>query len=68
MGAVYDEFERELAALQKRCAGDARQEVIQPFLMALERAEQKATLTFTSLPTKEKTAEVCWNRIAELAM
>ena len=39
MGAVYEEFERELAELQKRCSGDPRREAIQLFLLALEREE-----------------------------
>jgi uncharacterized protein (DUF362 family) len=39
MGAVYEEFERELLKLQKTCGGDTRREVIQLFLMALEREE-----------------------------
>ena len=39
MGAVYEEFERELVELQKRCIGDPRREVIQLFLLALEREE-----------------------------
>ncbi len=39
MGAVYDEFQRELAAMRKRCGDDARRELIQLFLLALEREE-----------------------------
>lgn len=39
MGAVYDEFERELATIQRQCDGDARRELIQLFLLALEREE-----------------------------
>lgn len=39
MGAVYDEFERELLKLQRTCGGDTRREVIQLFLLALEREE-----------------------------
>lgn len=39
MGAVYAEFERELAAIQKACADDPRRELIRLFLMALEREE-----------------------------
>ncbi|MSR57106.1 MAG: DUF362 domain-containing protein [Planctomycetaceae bacterium] len=39
MGAVYEEFERELIKLQKACRGDPRREVIQLFLLALEREE-----------------------------
>lgn len=39
MGAVYEEFERELVKLQKACGGDSRREVIQLFLLALEREE-----------------------------
>ena len=39
MGAVYEEFERELAAIRKACADDPRREMIQLFLMALEREE-----------------------------
>jgi hypothetical protein len=39
MGAVYEEFERELAARKRRYAGRPRQEMIQLFLLALEREE-----------------------------
>lgn len=39
MGAVFDEFERELAQLRKTCAGNPRREVIRLFLLALEREE-----------------------------
>src|SRR5437016_3050539 len=39
MGAVYDEFRRELASLKEACAGDSRREVIRLFLLALEREE-----------------------------
>jgi uncharacterized protein (DUF362 family) len=39
MGAVYDEFQRELAAVRKTCADDPRRELIQLFLLALEREE-----------------------------
>src|SRR5712692_7617466 len=39
MGAVRDEFERELAEWRQRYAGQPRQEMIQLFLLALEREE-----------------------------
>ena len=39
MGAVYDEFQRELAAVRKACHDDPRRELIQLFLLALEREE-----------------------------
>jgi uncharacterized protein (DUF362 family) len=39
MGAVYDEFQRELAVVRKKCANDPRRELIQLFLLALEREE-----------------------------
>jgi uncharacterized protein (DUF362 family) len=39
MGAVYEEFQRELARWQRRYAGQPRQEMIQLFLLALEREE-----------------------------
>ena len=39
MGAVYEEFQRELAAVRKVCANDPRRELIQLFLLALEREE-----------------------------
>ncbi|HUQ68369.1 MAG TPA: DUF362 domain-containing protein [Planctomycetaceae bacterium] len=39
MGAVYEEFQRELARLEKACGGDTRREVVQLFLLALEREE-----------------------------
>lgn len=39
MGAVYDEFQRDLARLHDACAGDARREALQLFLLALEREE-----------------------------
>jgi uncharacterized protein (DUF362 family) len=39
MGAVYEEFERELAAWQRRYAGQPRREMLQLFLLALEREE-----------------------------
>lgn len=39
MGAVYDEFQRELSAWQQRFAGQPHQEMIQLFLLALEREE-----------------------------
>ena len=39
MGAVYDEFQRELAVVRKACADDPRRELIQLFLLALEREE-----------------------------
>lgn len=39
MGAVYEGFQRELASLEKACAGDTRREVVQLFLLALEREE-----------------------------
>src|SRR5713226_7525908 len=39
MGAVRDEFERELAEWRQRYAGQPRREMIQLFLLALEREE-----------------------------
>ncbi len=39
MGAVYEAFERELALVRKACADDPRREMIQLFLLALEREE-----------------------------
>ena len=39
MGAVFDEFQRELALVRKACANDPRRELIQLFLLALEREE-----------------------------
>ena len=39
MGAVYEQFERELAQLKKDCAGDPRSEIIRLFLLALECEE-----------------------------
>ena len=39
MGAVFDEFQRELALVRKVCAHDPRRELIQLFLLALEREE-----------------------------
>ena len=39
MGAVYDEFVRELADWRRRYANQPRQEMIQLFLLALEREE-----------------------------
>ena len=39
MGAVYEEFQRELIKLRKRCGDDPRREVIRLFLLALEREE-----------------------------
>ena len=39
MGAVYEEFKRELATVRKACADDPRREMIQLFLLALEREE-----------------------------
>ena len=39
MGAVYDEFLREMQAVRQQCAGDPQQELIELFLMALEREE-----------------------------
>src|SRR5258708_32103349 len=39
MGAVRDEFERELAEWRQRYAGQPRKEMIQLFLLALEREE-----------------------------
>lgn len=39
MGAVYDEFQRELAVVRKACSDDPRRELIQLFLLALEREE-----------------------------
>jgi hypothetical protein len=39
MGAVYEEFQRDLAAWQTRYAGRPRQEMIHLFLLALEREE-----------------------------
>ena len=39
MGAVFDEFQRELAVVRKACASDPRRELIQLFLLALEREE-----------------------------
>jgi uncharacterized protein (DUF362 family) len=39
MGAVYDEFERELARIQHACQRRPRREIVQLFLMALEREE-----------------------------
>ncbi len=39
MGAVYEEFQRELAEWQRRYAGRPRDEMIQLFLLALEREE-----------------------------
>jgi hypothetical protein len=39
MGAVYEEFERELAGWRRRYAGQPRQEMIRLFLLALEREE-----------------------------
>jgi uncharacterized protein (DUF362 family) len=39
MGAVYDEFERQLAAWRRQYAGRPRQEMLRLFLLALEREE-----------------------------
>ena len=39
MGAVYDEFVREMAGWQRRFAGQPRREMIHLFLLALEREE-----------------------------
>ena len=39
MGAVFDEFERELAVIRKACIDNPRREMIQLFLLALEREE-----------------------------
>src|SRR5713101_4968610 len=39
MGAVYDEFVRELADLQRRYANQPRKEMTHLFLLALEREE-----------------------------
>ncbi len=39
MGAVYEEFVRELAECQRRYAGQPRKEMIHLFLLALEREE-----------------------------
>ena len=39
MGAVYEEFQRELAAVRKACANNPRRELILLFLLALEREE-----------------------------
>ena len=39
MGAVYEAFERELAVVRAACANDPRRELIQLFLLALEREE-----------------------------
>jgi len=39
MGAVYDEFQRELAAIHDSCADDPQREMIRLFLIALEREE-----------------------------
>lgn len=39
MGAVYDEFERELAVIRKKCFDNPRRELIQLFMLALEREE-----------------------------
>ncbi len=38
MGAVFDEFQCELAQVRKVCASDLQRELIQLFLLALERA------------------------------
>jgi uncharacterized protein (DUF362 family) len=39
MGAVYEEFERELAGWRRQYAGRPRQEMVRLFLLALEREE-----------------------------
>src|SRR4051812_6898634 len=39
MGAVYEEFSRTLADWQRRYAGQPRKEMVQLFLLALEREE-----------------------------
>ncbi|MFN0056150.1 MAG: DUF362 domain-containing protein [Planctomycetales bacterium] len=39
MGAVFDEFERELSRLGAACQGDPRREALRLFLLALEREE-----------------------------
>jgi uncharacterized protein (DUF362 family) len=39
MGAVYDEFERELAAWDRRYAGKPAHEIIRLYLLALEREQ-----------------------------
>ena len=39
MGAVYEEFQRQLATWRRRYADQPRQEMIQLFLLALEREE-----------------------------
>jgi hypothetical protein len=39
MGAVYEEFQRDLASWQRKYAGRPRQEMIHLFLLALEREE-----------------------------
>lgn len=37
MGSVYEEFERELAALQSECGGEPRREILKLLLLSLER-------------------------------
>lgn len=39
MGAVFEEFQRELAATRAACGNNPRRELIQLFLLALEREE-----------------------------
>ncbi len=39
MGAVFEEFQRELAIVREACANDPQRELVQLFLLALEREE-----------------------------
>src|SRR3954451_23385886 len=39
LGAIYEQFERELAALRRRDAGRPRREMVRLLLLALEREE-----------------------------
>src|SRR4051812_37282494 len=39
VGAIYEQFERELAALRRRDAGRPRREMVRLLLLALEREE-----------------------------
>ena len=66
MGAVYEEFERELAVIRQISANDPRREMIQLFLMALEREELASVGYRESLMEKRINAMPLADEVKEL--
>lgn len=63
---IYEEFVRELAVLRERCQGNPRREIIQLFLMALEREEIVSIAYRESLMQRRLEAMPLSNEVREV--